>query len=82
MHFILLLPFSLLFLYLSLCLCTCLLKSRNHASQRHSRDKCRSLVHKNHFPMHLNWHKHLPLHLPSEITLHSGIQEINAAFRA
>ena len=34
--------------------------------------------------MHLNWHKHLSLYLPSEIeqiTLQSGIQEINAAFK-
>ena len=67
------------------CICICLLKLTNHASKRHSRDKCRIYGIKTFFLCICQCICILPLYLPSEIdkiTLQSGIQDINTAFRA
>ena len=45
-------------LHLHFYLCICLLKSTNHASNRHQRYKYRIYGIKKHFPMHLPLHLH------------------------
>ena len=72
-------------LCICICLCICLLKSTNHASKWHSRDKCRIQGIKTIFICICLCICILPLYLHSEIekiTLQSGIQDINTAFRA